>query len=789
MNLAWIAAVLQPHTVAIHPNFRDEEYSREPAGQLAALLIGGDWSISGRDLPSHDAAVPYTEKILRPETVSEGAEGLINEAFSRRNRDMARSAALTLLAAFATSEMEEYDKCDSILSTMIEMSDRSPSGRLVKAILTQQRALRRRDAGLDYIDDVFDAARLLEDIDSAQLPTFTVGPGVSSTSESALEKIIYSLKRSAWSLTPYEYDTRRPFESFPSRMNRLKMPLSERMLRISTERASVYARHVRDNFTNHFTNTTVVGRSTPDLFHETLAVELLGHGEVYRARKDLATLRLVQYAEGGDARNLHVSIRLLRQAGATKELESTLERLRAAGPLSALSRDARQILLRRSTPQRLRVPELVVLRAAAELMSPSEAEQALEVVLASASAGGPPNVAGASQHRIARRGIAWRTASALASTCHKGEAIAALLLREVRDVQQHNELLDSNVAKAVNELHWKYVPGSVKSKWSEWLADADTQLLGDTAEAVALALGVAVPHEGEPSGLNEIATRLNIGMRNDFARLTDAEVLGAVDQVGADLNGTRESVARGLFSFNTRSAADIAALLLVEYPKANHLWENLAPFLISQSVPRLERTPALDRLAREKPGMPEATRAMFSQNADRFLESRDSGILWDDPVAPYPAALRFLISYNLLDDAKIIAAVARLSGHTDLQARREASRTLGALTGRAAEPWLLPLALQMSHDSDISTKSHAARFLSHVATGRGDFTAVATARLVELLTDEDGLLAPLFVLRGLEDSADLPEQVTQAISRLHHEHPSWRVRETASKLLAGLRAR
>ncbi|WP_159393087.1 hypothetical protein [Streptomyces sp. SAT1] len=788
MNLAWIAAVLQPHTVAIHPNFSDEEYSREPAGQLAALLIGGDWGISTRDLPSHDAAVSYAEKILRPETVSEGAEGLMREALSHRSEDMARSAALALLAAFATAEMEEYDACDSLLSEMIDLEDRSPSGRLVKAILTQQRALRRRDAGLDYIDDVFDAARLLEDVNTTQLPAFAMGPGASSTSEVALEKIIYSMKRSTWSLTPYEYDTRRPFESFPGRMNRLKMPLSERMLRISTERASVYARQVRNSFTAHFTNATVVGRSRPDLFHETLAVELLGHGEVYRARKDLATLRLVQYAEGADVDNLHVSIRLLRQAGATRELESALERLRAAGPLSALSRDARQILLRRSTPQRLRVPELVVLRAAAELMSPSEAEQALEVVLASASAGGPPNVVGASQHRIDRCGVAWRTASALASTCHKGEAIAALLLREVRDVRRHTELLDSNVAKAINELPWEDVPDSIRSQWGEWLADVDTELFGNTAEAVALALGLTIPHEGGPSGLNEIATRLNTGLRNDAARLTDTELLGAVDQVSATLNEMRESVTRGMFSLGTRSAADIAAMLLVEYPRASHLWESLAPFLISQSLPRLERTAALDRLAREKPQMPNATRVMFSANIDRFLESSDAGILWDDPVVPYPAALRFLISYNLLDDARIIASLARLSGHTALKARREAPRTLESLAGRATAPWLLPLALQMSHESDILTKSHAARFLSHVATDRGEFAAVATARLGELLTEEDGLLTPLFVLRELENSTDLPEQMAQAISRLHDEHPSWRVRAKASKLLAGWRS-
>ncbi|MFE2767662.1 hypothetical protein G3I20_30895 [Streptomyces sp. SID8111] len=783
MNLAWIAAVLEPHAVAIHPNFNDEEYSQEPVGQLAALLIGGDWA---RSVTPNDIAVSYTEALLRPETVSEGAEGLIQEAFSGHGEDMARSVALSLLASFAAAEMEEYDKCDAFLTRMINMTDSTASGKLARAALTQQRALRRRDAGSEYIQDVFDAANLLEGLVPAQFPPFIVGPGSNSTPESVIESIIYTLKRSAWSLTPREYDAERPFDSFPSRMNRLKMPLSERILRISADRASVYSRYVRDGFTEHFTNSTIIGRSTPDLFHQTLALELLGHGDVYRARRDLATLRLVQYAEGADVSNLHVSIRLLRQAGATKELNSALERIRAAGPISALSRDARQIILRRSTPQRLRVPELSVLKAAAELMAPSEANKALEAVLASLAAGGPPNVAGASQHRIARLGAAWQAASTLASSCRRGDEVAALLLREAQDGRHHTQLLDSNVARSVRTLSWEEVGSPIKAQWSDWLTSDGARNYKDTAEAVTIALELAITRTGELSGIDSIAARLNIGLHNAAARLTDTEVGEVVSHVNASLNETRDESARGLFSFGTRSVGDIAALLIIEYPNAYDLWESLSSFLTSDAVPRIDRTPAFDRLARELPALPSATRELFRSTVDRLLESPGGSIFYDDPITPYPAALRFVAAYSLVDDARVMESLARLSGHTDLQARREASRTLSYLRVRASEPWILPFALQMSHESDISIKSNAARFLAHVATDTGPFTSVASARLVELLGKEDGLLVPLFALRELAGKSQLTNDVAQAIESLCHEHPSRQVRAAASRVIAGL---
>lgn len=780
MNLAWIAAVLQPYSVTIHPNFRDESYSHEPAGQLAALVIGGDWAQNSSDFAPHDDAVLYAEKTMRSATVSAGVDGLIERAFSPDRRDMARSTALILLACCAAAGMEEYEKCDSILSEMMKRTDKSPSGRLAKAVLVQQRALRRRDAGVSYVEDIFEAARLLEELDTAKFPDFLMGPGANSTPAKTVKGIIYSMKRSAWSLTPPDYDTQLPFDSFPTRMSRLKMPLSDRLLRISTDRAAVYSQHVKREFNRRFGNPGNSGQAANDLFHEALAVELLAHADVYRARQELALLRLVQRVEGETSENLQGTLRLLRQAGARKELELALEGFRSGGPLSALSWDARQILLRRASPQLLRVPELLVLKSAAEIMAEPEAEQALEAVLASINSGGPPNVAGASQHPVVRRGVAWQTAAALSNTCGKEGRVAALLLSEVRSNQQPHELHDRNIAKTIGILTWEFVPDPIKVNWEDWLTSESNQGFDDTVEAIAIALGHPTDPAESFAGLDEIAMRLNTTLGTGASRLEEFEVAEATRQLKQYLTDSRESAERGIFSFSSRSAAEISAALIQEYDPPQELWSDLALFLTCDAVPRMERNLAFDRLARDKPNMPNEIREMFRATTDHLLDSVRADDLWGDTIVPYPAALRFLISYDLLDDARIVSALASLNGSSNTQARRQAARTLAFLSSRETKSWLLPFALQMSHESDVPTKANAARFLSRAATSAGEFNEVATERLVELLANEDGLLVPLFVMRELEGSTELPPTVAQALVELAQGHPSWRVRKAAS---------
>ncbi|WP_326843320.1 hypothetical protein OHB33_29150 [Streptomyces sp. NBC_01558] len=779
MNLGWIAAVLQPHDVAIHPNFRDESYSQEPVGQLASLVIGGDWRRPLHDGIIADEAVTYTERSFNTETIAEGAEGLIQQAFSRRRSDVARSTALVLLACCALAEMEEYEKCDSILTEMIARTGRSSHSRLARAALLQQRALRRRDAGRQYVEDVFEGARLLEGLDGSDFPRFSLGPGKTGSSAETIERIIYSLKRAAWSLTPHDLDDELPMPSFPSRMERLKRPLSDRLLRIAADRASHYSENTRRTFTRHFGRgtTVTVGQSPVDLFHETLAVELLGHAEVYKARKDLALLRLVQHAEGAESENLQDTLRLLRHAGATKELELALEFFRSAGPLSALSFDARQILLRRSSPTQLRVPELWVLRAAAEVMALPEAENAMQVVLESIAAGGPPDVAGSWQHAALRLGAAWQTAAVLANTCQKGDEVASLLLAEIRAENPYNELHDQSFAKALRSLPWDKMEAPLKAEWAAWLSSDQSERLPDTLEVVSIGTGHATFKGESLSGLSEIAMKLNTSFSDGATRLRADEVADAVAYVTEALDEIRGSAEHGSFAVGSRSASDICALLIVEYEEAHALWGPLSQFLTANRISRFDRSPAFERLARETPLMPPDVRMTLQGQGSDLLEGERHFSPWEETIVPYPSALRFLIAYDLIDEARIIAAVAELSGSRDLEAKREAARTLAASAARRT-PSLLPFALQMSYETDVSIRANAARFLVPLSGNDGGLERIAAERLADLL-NEDGLLIPLYVLRELTGMPHLPTNIARVVGRLAREHPSRQVRRAA----------
>jgi hypothetical protein len=276
--------------------------------------------------------------------------------------------------------------------------------------------------------------------------------------------------------------------------------------------------------------------------------------------------------------------------------------------------------------------------------------------------------------------------------------------------------------------------------------------------------------------LENVATQLNIAMRG--GDVDQEAVEGAVPVVREALSADRRSAAQGSYSFGT-PIADIAAGLIL-YADASALWIDLADFLTDTAIPRLSRSSAFERLARELSEVPYVVKALFVDRATAVLEAPDH--FSESEIVPYPEALRFFGSHGLIGDVETLDLTARLAGMSG-RGRQEAARTIAALSRKISSPWLLAFATQLSHDEDVEARANAGRCLAQLARSSSTVADFSSSRLVDLLK-EDGLLVPVLVLRGLEEwGSGLPADVRAQIEQLREVHPSRAVRRQAARFL------
>ncbi|MFJ9126614.1 hypothetical protein ACIRJS_21195 [Streptomyces sp. NPDC102340] len=383
-------------------------------------------------------------------------------------------------------------------------------------------------------------------------------------------------------------------------------------------------------------------------------------------------------------------------------------------------------------------------------------------------------------------GTAWKAAAALANSCSQGDEIALVLLSAVRNDSSHGELLDQNAARAVRTLSWRNVSARVKKSWQEWLNSSQAQTYDRTADSISIELNTSAARPVAVfEDIEDVAERLNAHLMETGEEFSPTEQSRAIEIVKSDLRAVRESATQGIYAFGSRSSADIAAVLVREFDDTSGLWPELAKFLSSPLISRIDRDRAFERLAREQPRMPAPVHGVFAAECKSILYAKDKFGQWgESEIFPYPAALRFVIAYNLISEAEIISYVAELSGSSVAGAKSEAARTLAVTVDKPFGDWVLSLALQMSHESDIDAKGHSARVLARISTSSGAVSSVAERRLVSLLEDEDGLLVPFYVLRELRGLGKLPTSVVRAMRNLARDHPSSEVRRVAMERVA-----
>jgi hypothetical protein len=755
-------------------------------GEAWRLEYGRDTSIEF-SVAEPDDAIQQVQLSLQTDTLPQAVEELSRELLGGKPVDAARDCALTLLTCSAAAELDDYDTCLKVLDAQLRWSagGYTPDDRLVQAVLLQQKSLRLRDAGYPHEQASVSSLERLVDLRVRECSPFDLGPGVSWSYTETLEQIVLAIRDAAYSLIPV---LRRQAELppvVPKWQDIVRTPAAEQLLRIDRDRASTYSNFLSQVFAQRFQSRarTVGGPPRPDLFVSTLALELLGHGRVYEARKELAQLRLVQASPPDDYSALDDAVRLLRHSVSKTELDLTLRWLRAGGPLEALSGDARRVLQMRRQPERLRTVELRVLQAAADLLTPSEAALGLQAIMTSLEAGGPPDLPGQSELYAVRLETAWRTAVSLADTSGRMNDVAQMLFNEVQSVASKDELRDRAIARALADVEWDDVDADVRQRWINWLS-LDSDILPTTVDVLSSSLGDATtPRRVAPLELGTVAIQVNAAMQGTM--LDQNLVQEAVSLVRESLSDIRRSAAEGSYSGGGLSPADIAAGLIL-YAGAHELWADLVDFLTDSSVQRDDSAPAFERLARETTDIPVAARDRFQAAALALLATRVQ--FFGPAVVPYPAALRFLGVYGLIDEEQAFDFTARLAGMEGGEARQEAARTVAILSRTISSPWLLAFAIQLSHDADVEVRAHAGRALARLGSSSTSLAKLSSSRLVALL-HEDGLLVPVLLLRGLEEMAEsltLPNDVLRQVERMSEDHPSRAVRRQASRVVDNL---
>ncbi|HVT64284.1 MAG TPA: hypothetical protein VHD81_03960 [Mycobacteriales bacterium] len=788
MNLTWIAAALRPRDVAPHPNF-GEKGGGDPARYLAAITLGEvdrlRTGASGEPdlylVP--DPAIGLVANTLRADTLESALYVLVDRLHERRPDDLARDAALTLFACCAAAELDDYTTALRLLDYEIGFSDkpRNDDQRLIQIVLRLQRALRLRDAGEPFAHDVVRALELLKVLSVERCTPFVTTHGISWTSLETLAHIKDALEASASHLVPVEGPDpdARSSPLVPSWQDRVRARPSEQVFRITALSNEVYSEYVAQAYERRLhgaASWTLGGPARPDLFYSSLMFELLAHPRVYPARRELAQLRFLQAASPSERLELSEGLRLLRHAGAHKELDRALRWLRAGGPLGALSRDARQIVRMRLSRPLLRIAEMKVLEGAAEMLTPGESSRALDAVLASLREGGPPPAPAGWASDLVRLEPAWLAAAALGRQSRRDEEVIDLLLGALPPGSDSgDELRDRAIARALQDVEWRNLSPEPTQRAADWLRRCGTAW-PISASVVSSRLGIEEPSTHD-SQLGEIAYKIDAtvqgrALESDWIHL-------AVETLRRKIREVRDAAAQGRHAFGGYTVADVASGLLI-YLDQEELWPDVVGLLLDPQVTREDKTGALERLARDLHTLPsfvgEALRGGAASLMSTAVQPFGAGI------TPYPSAVRALSVHGLLPPDTVFGLLATFAGSAVPAERREAARTLALLVRPDRhESWMDYLSLQLSFDDDVDVRAWAGRALAVVSSSN----KAAEVRIIALL-QEDGLLVPFQLLRTMKDLASqLPVSIQQEVSRLGNDHPSSGVRSAAAELLLG----
>lgn len=798
MNLAWLAAVLSPQEIAPHPNLGSDAGLR-PEVDLARIVTG--------KTPSWDSVERHIgfEKPGPDETIDEGVRGIYSALYKglesapsvsllnelqqnpQENEDAARRTALTLVICFVAGGNDRYALCDSLIQNALNALDEADEDALLcRAALLQQRALRKLDAGEDAEDDSLAAASILERADVTKITPFPLNGATLLSPQDVADRIRMALTRATWSVVELDLADSQGRGVIPPRRQQLLSRRTDRYSQIKDHELYEYQRLVEEAFADTFRqqSQTRVGYDPPDLFFEMLAEELLGYSNPSGIRKQLAMMRLTRAYPSFSGTNVSDCLRLLRHAGSEDELRMVLGCLVENGPLEAIVEDARRILAWRNRYRAIRVVELVVLEAAADLMTTAEASETLDLIFSVLESGVPQNLPRRWQIDSKRFTTTCDAAVAVGGASGSIGRVAEYLLNSASVEKLSDELWDRAYARALRKIDWDGVPRAIQDGWAEFVSDGalrDSRTRHAYMQTILSSQPPEVPSEASLSAwvdaLNWYLRRgdeLPVALREAVAKLA----VESVDRI-------RTEAGTGAYAHRGVDPAEVLAVLLIQHSDGA-LWRPLLDFFCDVRVAHSAKERALDVLSSKRVRMDELIHKTYQSGIQRLIGATDPlALLTPSRSEIFAACARFAAVYDFIDKGSQLNYVCTLASSRNRDDRRQAARTVRALADKPGPIWVSTLALQLSYDEDADVRVDAGRCLSRLLKTESATTAMISERLLQLL-DSGGVSVPLAVLMDLRRDSDSPDSLRQKALTLRVGHISRRVRDAAARAMGSV---
>lgn len=765
MNLAWVIAIIEPDLLIEY--VRDDSRSVRPEAQLAGAIRGRLFR-SPFEAPIEDRSVKAVYDVFRGNT--QALDTLIEDLTAEESRqDPARLTALALVACVFLAQIDDIPRCLELLESTLEVVvPDTPSSELCRALLLQQRALRHNDVGEASDSDVREVRQLLSNEHAAPYTEFSLRADADISAQSAVQNVIDALRAAAVG-----------FDFHASRYPDVGRVLAE----AETDQLVRYRKWLHSAYDTKLRHATQLGYG-PDLYFETFCLEILGHRAVYPLRKELAMMRILSFIPSIPRAEASDCMRLLRQAGADSELQLLVEDLTFAGPIGALLIEGRRIATYRTTDQAYRTGEMIVLAAAAELMSPSEAFQALTRVLSVIRSGGPTTAPLMWQANFSKDEKAWVAAAALAGAAGASGLVARELLSYSNQERLGDIASDTAIAGIIGRIEWGAVDDDLRERWRQ-IAISRSQEYASSPTVGALHevldLQVDVPLSPGNATLNDLAQRINYHLRT--SQPIPVELFDEARAIALSSLSSVASAARaGTFVARAVQPAEMLAVLISQSPD-DDAWDGLLKFFVNPVIARSDKSRAFDILAHERPRLAPEVSSRYATELRSLIAGPDRSVSdarEDDPV--YAAALRFAFAYGLLPDEVAADYVRRLAASADVLPRQEAGKSLSFFASTSLNDWMLPLVYRISDDADPRVRVGVARALAQLCQREDTIGAMAVERLIELL-EGDGVFVPLQTLTQLSPNALAVPQVDRVVRQLRNSHQSRRVRERAAVLL------